>query len=65
MKIKIVRGTVVNKQAVMPGKVVETNDQDAKYLIALGKAVPVKAVKKRSSSKETATVKAGETAVKE
>lgn len=65
MKIKIIRGTVVNKKAVMPGKVIETNDQDAKYLIALGKAVEVKAVKKRGSSKETATVKAGETAIKE
>jgi len=65
MKIKIIRGTIVNKRAVVPGKVVETNERDAKYLIALGKAVEVKAVKKRGSSKETATKQAGESAVKE
>lgn len=69
MLIKIIRGTVVNKKAVLPGEVVETSDRDGKYLIDLGKAEAAEESKKpaprKKSTKETATRKPAEKAVKE
>ena len=41
MKIKILRGTVVNGEAVTEGQVVETSEADAAYLINLGKAIAI------------------------
>ena len=71
MKVKIIRGTVANKVAVTPGEVIETNDRDGKYLIALGKAEAVEeevkkpAPHKKGPAKETATRESAEKAVKE
>ena len=71
MKIRILRGTVANKVAVEPGEIVDTNDGDGKYLIALGKAEAVEetaeksAPHKKGPAKETATRKPAEKAVKE
>jgi hypothetical protein len=70
MKVKIIRGTVANKAAVLPGEVIDVSDQDGKYLIALGKAEAVEEVEKRSPrkkgpAKETATHEPSEKAVKE
>ena len=41
MKIKILRGTVVNGEAVVEGQVVETSEADAAFLITLGKATAI------------------------
>lgn len=67
MKIKIIRGTVVNKKAVEPGDTVETSDRDGKYLIALGKAEAVENKKPtvKKGPRKTATRKPAEKAVKE
>ncbi len=38
MKIKIIRNTVVNGEAVNEGQIVDAPEQDARYLISLHKA---------------------------
>lgn len=43
MKIKITRDTVANKEPVFMGDVVDLEEQEAKYLIAIGKATPLSA----------------------
>lgn len=43
MKIKITRDTVANKEPVFVGDVVDLDEQEAKYLIAIGKATPLSA----------------------
>lgn len=40
-KIKITQATVCGKKTVAVGETVEASEEDARYLIALGKAVPV------------------------
>ena len=41
VKIKLTRNTVVNGQPELGGKVVETDEQTARILIAIKKALPV------------------------
>jgi hypothetical protein len=42
MKIKILRSTVCCGNVVEAGQVIDVNELDARLLIAIGKAVPVK-----------------------
>jgi hypothetical protein len=60
MKIEIIKSTIVNKKgincSVQPGDLVELDDQQADYLIGIGKAkvappAPVKAPAKKKSKK--------------
>ena len=62
MKIKILRGTVVNGEAVVEGQVVETSEADAAFLITLGKATAIaeptiETADKPAVSVETADIK--------
>lgn len=41
MKVKIIRNTVANKVPVFEGEIVELPEQEAKDLIAIGKAAPL------------------------
>lgn len=58
MKIKILRNTVCDRSVVMAGDVIDASEADAKTLISMGKAEPVKA------RAETTEKKTGETADK-
>ncbi len=44
MKIRIIRNTVVNGQAVNIGEVVDVSEAEAHLLIAIGKAAPFQPV---------------------
>ena len=44
MKVRIVRNTIANKQAVDVGKILELSEAEARLLIAAGKAVEEKSV---------------------
>ena len=52
-KIKIIKGCVLNGRAMQVGEIVESTEQDALLLIALGKAIvaPVVKVEKKSKPK--------------
>lgn len=41
MKVEITRATIVNNMRAIAGEVIETDAQQAKTLLAMGKAVPV------------------------
>lgn len=61
MKIKIVRNTVVNGMPVETGKIVETSERDAKYLIGLGKAMLVISEKATVEAPEKTVIEKHET----
>ncbi|MHB0934895.1 MAG: hypothetical protein ACYC6A_00770 [Armatimonadota bacterium] len=44
MQIQLTRNTVVNKEARVIGDIIEVAEGEAKFLIAIGKAVPAEAV---------------------
>lgn len=53
LKVKIIRATIANKQAVVEGQIVELSDHEAKFLIGIGKAVAVES-KGKAAPIETA-----------
>jgi len=61
MKVRIVRGTVVNGRPVAVGDVVEVGERDGELLVRLGRAERVAVTRKRKrstairSQRETAT----------
>jgi hypothetical protein len=56
MKIKVLRNTIAGGKQLLAGKTADVSEQDAKTLIAMGKAAPVVS----KAKKETTAKKAPE-----
>ena len=59
MRIKILRSTVCNREAVAAGEIIDADDRDALVLLQMGKAIPAGEL-----APESTAVEAPEKAIK-